>query len=129
MLMLKKKLKMKFLIHWKKLKNSVIEIDTTNYAGNDVIEEATLYGTALLDDSWGLDPNKESVLIYQGGGRIAGYPEQWIRVTGNSDDKIYASGEYWGELGGDEKTFGYLNMQEGLFRGATAYTLQEALRY
>ncbi len=109
------------------IKNSVIEIDTTNYAGNDVIEEATLYGTALLDDSWRLDPNKpDSVLIYQGGGRVAGYPEQWLRVTGNSDDKIYARGEYWGELGGDEKV--WVSRYEGdeygfiVFRGAQAYS-------
>ncbi len=118
---IKEKIENEISYSLEEIKNSVIEIDTTNYAGNDVIEEATLYGTALLDDSWRLDPNKpDSVLIYQGGGRIAGYPEQWIRVVGNSDDKIYASGEYWGELGGDEKLW-VSQYAGGLFRGATAY--------
>lgn len=118
---IKEKIENEISYSLEEIKNSVLEIDTTNYAGNDVIEEATLYGTAMLDDSWGLDPNKESVLIYQGDGRIAGYPEQWLRVTGNSDDKIYASGEYWGELGGDEKLW-VARYAGGLFRGATAYT-------
>ena len=64
------------------IKNSVIEIDTTNYAGNDVIEEATLYGTTFLDDSWRLDPNKDdSVLIWQGG-------EQGFRLS-RTMDKSY----------------------------------------
>lgn len=118
---IKEKIENEISYSLEEIKNSVIEIDTTNYAGNDVIEEATLYGTTFLDDSWRLDPNKEdSVLIWQGGDRISGYPEQWIRVTGNSDDKIYASGEYWGELGGDEKVL-VSRYAANLFRGTTAY--------
>ena len=59
--------------------------------------------------------------------RVSGYPEQWIRVTGNSDDKIYASGEYWGELGGNEEVL--VSHMQQIYLEVQQLTLQEALRY
>jgi len=110
---IKEKIEQEFSYSLQEISNSVLDIDTSNYAGNDVIENTSLFGTTFFDNSWGLDfgltPDQ---WVYQGGGRQAAYPIQWLCVQGDGDSRIYARGEYWGELGGIQ-TFQYREQAVG----------------
>lgn len=93
--------------------DKIVPIDTTNYLGNDIIESTTIFGTTFYDRGWGLIPEAHnSQWIQQGGGIRAAYPRQWLFVQGDSDSKIYATGEYWGELGGNPEEFRYVIYNE-----------------
>ncbi|MGI6465989.1 MAG: hypothetical protein ACOXZZ_00015 [Sphaerochaetaceae bacterium] len=97
---IKEKIENEISYSLEEIKNSVIEIDTTNYAGNDVIEEASLLGVGMIDDSWGGASNMDSSTVYQVGEKWYFKPRQYLAVEGQSDVGIYASGEMWGRYAG-----------------------------
>ena len=100
MLILKKKIENEISYSLQEISNSVLNIDTTNYAGNDVIEEASLLGVGMIDDSWGGASNMDSSTVYQVGNNWYFKPTQYLAVEGQSDVGIFASGEMWGRYAG-----------------------------
>ena len=68
---------------------------------NDVIEEASLLGVGMIDDSWGGASNMDSSTVYQVGATHWYFkPTQYLAVEGQSDVGIFASGEMWGRYAG-----------------------------
>jgi len=98
---IKEKIENKISYSLQEISNSVIEIDTTNYAGNGVIEEASLLGVGMIDDSWGGASNMDSSTVYQADATHWYFkPTQYLAVEGQSDAGIFASGEMWGRYAG-----------------------------
>ena len=65
-----------------------------------LIEEASLLGVGMIDDSWGGASNMDSSTVYQVGDIGTFKPTQYLAVEGQSDVGIYASGEMWGRYAG-----------------------------
>lgn len=97
---IKEKIEQELSYSLQEISNSVLDIDTSNYAGNPIIEKASLFGVGMIDDSWGGANNMTPNTNYQVNGITWFKPTQYLAVEGQSDSGIYASGEMWGRYGG-----------------------------
>lgn len=94
---IKEKIENEISYSLEEIKNSVLNIDTSDYEGNPIIEEASLLGVGMIDDSWGGASNIDPSTVYQANNNHWYFtPTQYLAVEGQSDNGIHASGEMWG---------------------------------